>query len=51
LSTGGWSNLNVTIRKSVNQEGISQPSIYERREFSVPVTTKGFYRVQATILP
>ncbi len=51
LSTGEWSNLDVTIRKSGNQEGISQPSIYERKEFLVPTTAREFYRVQATIAP
>jgi hypothetical protein len=49
LSASSWSKSDVIPTRSANQEGINQPSSYERKEFRVPATAKGFYRVQATI--
>jgi hypothetical protein len=51
LSANTWFKSDVIPTRSANQEGISQPSSYERREFRVPAAAKGFYRVQATIAP
>jgi len=51
LSASTWSKSEIIPTRSANQEGISQPSSYERMEFRVPVTAREFYRVQATIAP
>ena len=51
LSASTWFKSDVIPTRSANQEGISQPSSYERMEFRVPVTAREFYRVQATIAP
>jgi len=51
LSASSWSKSDVIPTRSANQEGINQPSSYERKEFRTPATAKGFYRVQATIAP
>jgi len=51
LSASTWSKSEVIPTRSANQEGINQPSSYERMEFRVPVTAREFFRVQATIAP
>jgi fibronectin-binding autotransporter adhesin len=51
LSAGPWSNSVVTISNSANQSGISLTNSYLRKEFVVPGTNNGFYRVQASIAP
>ncbi len=50
LATGPWvTNTNVTVTNSADQSGILLPAEYVRREFSVPGTNNGFYRIEATV--
>jgi autotransporter-associated beta strand protein len=49
LAVGPWTNSAVTVSNSLNQTGILVPAEYERREFTVPASSKNFYRVQGTI--
>jgi autotransporter-associated beta strand protein len=54
LSAGPWTNnpaLTAAITNSADQSGLLLPAFYERREFSVGISTNEFYRVRATILP
>lgn len=47
LSTGPWTNYTAVLSNSTNQLDIPLSTHYERREFSVPVTsgTNNFYRL------
>ena len=51
LAAGPWTNSNLTVSNSANQNGLNIPADYERREFVVPATGNGFYRVRAIIEP
>ena len=51
LSTGPWTNSAVSVTNSTNQTGLNIPAYYTRKEFVVPASGEGFYRVQATIAP
>jgi autotransporter-associated beta strand protein len=54
LSAGPWTNnpaLTAAITNSADQSGLLLPAFYERREFSVGISTNEFYRIRATILP
>ena len=49
LTISPWTDSFVTVSNSVNQSGLNIPADYERREFVVPTTGNGFYRVRAII--
>lgn len=47
LATGPWTNYATTVTNATNQLNIPLPSYYQRKEFTVPITsgTNNFYRV------
>jgi len=49
LASGPWGSAGITPTVSTKQSGILIPAEYERREFTVPASSKEFYRVQGTI--
>lgn len=51
LASGPWTNATVTISNSANQNGLNIPADYERKEFSIPATNSGFFRVEAVVNP
>ncbi len=51
LGAGPWTNAVVTVSNSANQTGLNIPADYERKEFTVPSSGQGFYRVRAVIAP
>jgi fibronectin-binding autotransporter adhesin len=50
LKTGPWTNTTLSISNSPDQTGLVL-SNYVRRAFTVPLTGKSFYRVEATPQP
>jgi autotransporter-associated beta strand protein len=51
LTNGVWTDAGVAVSDSPDQTGINIPADYVRKEFSVPATGAGFYRVKATVVP
>ena len=49
LAAGPWNPASVTPTTAVDQTGV--PTGYTRKQFSVPATGSGFYRVTATTTP
>jgi autotransporter-associated beta strand protein len=47
LASGPWTNAAVTISNAPDQGG-TIPTNYVRRQFSVPIGTNGFYRIDAS---
>lgn len=51
LAAGPWTNSAVVVTNSANTNGINIPADYERKEFTTPVSTREFYRVNGVVAP
>jgi hypothetical protein len=51
LPVGPWTNASVTTPNSANAKGLNIPANYERKEFIVPATAQGFFRLEAQVTP
>lgn len=51
LATGGWTNASVTVTNSADTNNINIPADYTRKEFTVPASSRQFYKVEAVFTP
>jgi hypothetical protein len=52
LAGGPWGNAaDLVVNNAANTNGILLPAEYERKEFTVSVTNRAFYRIEANVQP
>lgn len=51
LSTGPWTTNAVTVTNAADQSGVLLTNDYVRRAFTVPVSSREFFRIKAELAP